>query len=267
MYVWSTAYLVDGAAELDPLTVVVEERQWKRLHDRDEEVSRLIARFRSAAGDWYAALGTPVRSVEGMVDGEGERIFVPMWMLERMGLEGAGEEVDVEWLTQEYLPEATRMVLRPHDSAFYHADAKEELERALTRLGVLQSGSSIVIPLDVLGGYEITFDVVMTEPANLVLAHGEEVALEFEAALDGAAEAQAAAPAAGATAAALEPEPEPEPFDATTPMFEAAAATAAAAPPTTFQGQGQVLGGVNRRMPDGRPWNPWREKAAPKVAS
>jgi hypothetical protein len=265
MYVWSTAYLVEGAADLDPLTIVVEERQWKRLHDRDEEVSRLIARFRSAAGDWYAALGTPVRSVEGMVDGEGERVFVPMWMLERMGLEGAGEEVDVEWLTQEYLPEATRMVLRPHDSAFYHADAKEELERALTRLGVLQCGSSIVIPLEVLGGYEITFDVVTTEPANLVLAHGEEVALEFEAALDGAAEAQAAvAPAAAATATL-----EPEPFDAMTPMFEAAAATATTTPvpPATFQGSGQILGGVNRRMPDGRPWNPWREAVLPKVSS
>jgi hypothetical protein len=135
----------------------------------------------------------------------------------------------VTWLTQEAFPEATRIVLRPQDSAFYHADAKEELERALTRLGVIRTGDTILIPLDCLGGYQIPFDVVITEPANIVLAEGDEVIMEFEEALD-----------------AISPEESEEEEEE----------SEEAAPP---EPQGQKLGGEVRYLPDGRRWNPWRD--------
>jgi hypothetical protein len=112
------------------------------------------------------------------------------------------------------------------------------LERALTLLGVLQAGSTITVPLTVLGGYEIQFDVMVTEPASVVLMQGDEVALEFEAALDGAAEAQA--PIVTPVLAPMTDEP----------MIPVA--------PLEPVEPGHTLGGQTRRMADGRPWNPWR---------
>lgn len=260
MHLYSAAYLEDEAAQ-DSATIAVEERVWKQLHDEFEGAGRMFLKMDGlgvgpTGQSWYAALGTPVRSVEGL--GPEPRAFLPGWMLERVGVSGSGEYVEAEWLPAEAFPEATRIVLRPHDSAFYHADAKEELEAALTRMGVLQMGTDVVIPLACLGGYEITFDVVRTEPANVVLMQGDEVALEFEAALDGAAEAQSGAvPQAPASPV---PTQAPEQFD------DAAMLPLVAPPPPAPTGH--ILGGQVRRMPDGRPWNPWRDGAGakPKVA-
>ena len=70
--------------------------------------------------------------------------------------------------------------------------------------------------------------MVATEPANVILAHGDEVVIEFEEALDTPPPVVTPLP---------EPEPAPEP-----------------------EQQGIMLGGdPNRIMPDGRRWNPWRD--------
>jgi hypothetical protein len=155
-------------------------------------------------------------------------------MLQTMRLEGMGESVEVAVLTDEALPAATRIVLRPHDSAFYGVDSNEELEPVLTRFGVLTAGTTIPVRVDALGGFLVAFDVISTEPANVVLMEGDEVALEFERALD---DAGVPAVAANVSANALAPE---EPFE-DGPMIPVAAP---AAP------KGNVLGGS-------RP-NPWR---------
>jgi hypothetical protein len=78
----------------------------------------------------------------------------------------------------------------------------------------------------------------VTEPASIVLMQGDEVAMEFEEALDGAAEAQA--PIVTPTIA---PMADMEPMVPIAPLIAPV---------------GQVLGGETRRMADGRPWNPWR---------
>jgi hypothetical protein len=156
-------------------------------------------------------------------------------MAQVAGCQGCGEEVAVEWFDQDAFPAATRIVLRPHDSAFFNSDIKAELERGLTRLGVVQRGTSITIPIEHLGGFEVSFDVVCTEPANIVLAEGDEVVLDFEEALD--------VPPAAAAA--------PEPLD-TGEMV-------AAAPQEPESPAGQRLGGAGPRiMPDGTRWNPWK---------
>jgi hypothetical protein len=187
-------------------------------------------------------------------------MFLPPWILEALGVDGSGEEVEVEWMSQEAFPEATKILLRPHDSAFYHADAKEELEAALTRLGVVKNGMTIQIPLQKLGGYEVPFDVVSCEPANVVLAEGDEVAIEFEEAVDAAALRAAAEAEALRAAQAQQPEPEPHDF--------VGAALAAAASTTTWvsAGTGQRLGGGAPRVcADGRRWNPWRDGGSPST--
>jgi hypothetical protein len=169
-------------------------------------------------------------------------------MAQVAGCQGCGEEVAVEWFDQDAFPAATRIVLRPHDSAFFNSDIKAELERGLTRLGVVQCGTSITIPIEHLGGFEVSFDVVCTEPANIVLAEGDEVVLDFEEALD--APAPPAAPEPEPAPAVPEPEPSEE---------MVAAALQEQEPPA-----GQRLGGAGPRlMPDGTRWNPWKHGAWP----
>lgn len=243
MELWSNLFLDEGASGApDWATCSLNVGTWRRVTAENEEAKRLFARIRceQAGTEAYCALGSPVQG-EG---GGSERLFVPQWVLERLGLEGTGEGVSVEWLSEEAFPEATRIVLRPHDSAFYHADAKEELERGLTRMGVLTVGATVTIPIEELGGFQISFDIVAAEPANVVLAQGDEVALEFEEPLDGGP----GVPAPPATPAASEIAGEMLP----------------AAPPP-LEPAGQRLGGAPvRRMADGRPWNPWRD--GPKTA-
>ncbi len=235
MQLWSSVFL-NGTVENetgDWATCVAPLPAWRKITEENDG-QRLIAQIQVGEKIIFAALGTPVQGDEN------DRVYLPTWMIDQLGSEGIGETADISWLSQEAFPEATRIVLRPHDSAFYYADAKEELERALTRLGVLRQGDTVLIPLEVLGGYQIAFDVITTEPANIVLAQGDEVVIEFEAALDGAAEAQSG-------------QPEPEPVPEAAPFFPELIAPEP--PPIPA---GNVLGGTIRLNPDGTRWNPWR---------
>jgi hypothetical protein len=209
-------------------TSAVSPRQWNRITGENPG-SRLISQIQYRDKSVYVALGTP----NPEIDGSG--LYLPSWVLDNLGAEGSGQIAGVEWLTEDAFPEATRIVLRPHDSAFYHADAKEELEVALTRIGVIQQGDTLLIPLKTLGGYEVAFDVITTEPANIVLAQGDEVAIEFEESLDTTVIERPVTPLPDPV---VQPDVEPEPLP-----------------------QGNLLGGdsATRIMPDGRRWNPWRD--------
>lgn len=231
MELWSNTFLFETG---DWATCSVPLEAWRRITDENPG-ARLFGEFNYGGKTVYAALGSPNQEAEG------NKAFLPSWMLDHLAAEGAGEVATVDWLSQDAFPEATRIVLRPHDSAFFHADAKEELERALTRLGVVRQGDTIVIPLECLGEYEIAFDVVLTEPANLVLAQGDEVALEFEEPLD------AIAPLGEEALDSIQPAPvdEPPPLD----YSEEAAPE---------EPKGQALGGTERLMPNGERWNPWK---------
>ncbi len=270
MELWSNLFLSDEHAAAEWATATVDLTAWRRLQEEHEGAARLIGRVGWLDREVYVALGAP--TYEGDAGGTGgNRMFLPPWMLGLLGVDGSGEEVEVEWMSQEAFPEATKILLRPHDSAFYHADAKEELEAALTRLGVIKAGMTIQIPLQKLGGYEVPFDVVSCEPANVVLAEGDEVAIEFEEAVDAAALREAAAAAAAAAAeaarqaeaaaqAAAAAQSEPEDFVTT------ALATAASTTTWVSAGTGQRLGGGAPRVcADGRCWNPWRDGGSPST--
>jgi len=225
MQLWSNVFLPDPYGA-DCATCTVPLNAWRRITEENPG-ARLFGRICYEGKHIYAALGPPNQEVE-----TSEKLFLPSWMLDNLSAPGEGEDVEVEWLSQEAFPEATRIVLRPHDSAFYHGDAKEELERCLTRLGVLRKGDTLVLQLECLGGFDIVFDVITTEPANLVLAEGDEVVMEFEEALD------AIAP----------PEPRPD-----TPIPESPFVATEVQEPAARR-----LGGEERVMPDGTRWNPWK---------
>ena len=244
---WSETFLEDGDRHV---TCRVPERAWTRIHDANPEAKRLFAKISAGGSTAFCALGSPVRPTD-MSDAP---LYLPEWILDRLPICGEGETVSVEWLPEEAFPEATRIILRPHDSAFYHADAKEELERMLTQIGILEQGITIKLPMSELGGYEIEFDVITVEPARLVLMQGDEVAMEFEEALDAPTTTQPL----DAPAALRPPTPIPEevapimgPMVPTAPVMVDAGVK-------IFTGEGRTLGGQVRRMADGRPWNPYR---------
>jgi len=232
---WSQAFIDIS----DDATCMVEEREWTRLQDENIDAKRIFGRI-GYEGDWiHFALGSPVRAND-FEPSEHPLMFVPHWIQEHLGLNGSGDVVEVEWMQQEAFPEATKIVLRPHDSAFHDANAKEELERALTRYGVLQAGSTIPIPIESMGNYVIMFDVVETQPAELVLLEGDEVEIEFARALN----------SPEPTVPPVTRPPTPRPFE-----------EMISEEPVDFA-PGIPLGGISRpRLADGRAWNPWRETA------
>lgn len=155
------------------------------------------------------AVGNPIMGDET----EEKKIYVPQWIVEQYGLRGEGETCDVKILTEEAFPQATKIVLRVVDSAFYNSDIKRELEIALTRIGVIKKGQLLHIPIEALGDFIVDIYVSELEPANIVLCEGEEVAVEFEEPVDAfesKEEERETSPFAVETAAGLRP-PTPVP--------------------------------------------------------
>lgn len=231
---WSSAYSVDP---IEPNRCYVPLNEWQRIHADQPGARRIFGRIVVGDKETFCPLGEPmnVEHLGGMNVTTLQPILIPDWVREILYVEGSGDPVEITWMSEDSFPNATRVVLRPHDSAFYHADAREELERALTGYGVIAMGTSIPIAIQMLGGFSVQMDIIKTEPANIVLLEGDEIAFEFEESLD--AEVPVPVPPVE------EPVPVPEP-----PVEEPV-------PPAT----GQSLGGTNRPLlPDGRPWNPWR---------
>lgn len=236
---WSHIFVSE---EDEKPTCSLDKGAWTALMNRNEGCHRLFAKIDVEDKTLYSALGSYTDCGSGE---SGARLILPRWGLDVLSALGMGELVTVTWLTEDAFPPATRIVLRPHDSAFYHSDAKEELEVALTQIGVLQQGQTIMVSLKALGDYPMSFDVVELEPANIVLADGEEVAIEFEAALDAPVEEPVQRPDT----------PIPE------SVFGSMIAEPVTSPPTRFIGEGRTTGGANRYTADGRPWNPYRDAA------
>lgn len=256
---WSKAFA--PTSDPDPYSIQVDRTLWEQAFRR-EGGRRKFLRIAHPSGleDWYAPIGQPVLS-EGLHEEDEETFssYWPLWMMDAATIAGNGEEATAEILDEEFFPEATRIVLRVVDSAFYNADVKEELERALSSIGVITQHSTLQIPVAALGGFPVEVFVSKTEPANVILCDGEEVALEFEEPVD-----QMRPP----TPIPEEPLPLVEPpslvgGDLRTPSLAGGGPrTPSMIPlpdhesPSTefraFQGQGQTLGGSNATIPEWR---------------
>jgi len=226
--IWSNAYA--PAPDTDPYSIQIDKHIWNEVM-RQEGSRRKFLRIHHPSGleDWFAPLGQPVPSSG---DDDLSNIYMPLWMLDVAHLDGEGEESTLEVVDEEYFPEATRIVFRVVDSAIYNADIKEELEKALSAIGVVREHTTLQIPIEALGGYKVEVFISKTEPANIVLCDGEEVAVEFEEPVD-----QIAPPPPRV------PTPSPEPtvaFETEPQGFRA------------FSGEGRTLGGSNDSIPEWR---------------
>ncbi len=243
--IWSKAYA--PSPDTDNFSIQVDKHIWQEAM-RSEEAKRKFIKVEHPGGlsPWIAPIGQPV-TVEVNEDSEEERmydIFLPLWMIDTAHLSGEGEVSEIEIMDEEYFPEATRLVFRVIDSAFYNANVKEELERALSSLGIVQQHTVLQIPVSALGGFHVEVFVSKTEPANIVLCDGEEVAVEFEEPVDQISPPPPRPPT---------PVPQPPPTLPTTGIIpEGVFQTNGTQGFQAFQGEGRTLGGSNISIPEWR---------------
>ncbi len=246
--IWSKEYCPGfPEADTEQYTISVDKRLWERCM-RDEHLDRMFVKIQHPHGGepWIAPMGSPIDM--GPDSDETYAIFVPVWMLDSGSLQGEGEDVQIEALTVDAFPEATKLVFRVVDSAFYSSEIKEELEKALSSLGVVRQHTTLSIPLESLDGFKVDVFISKTEPANIVLCHGEEIPVEFEEPLDQIPHVPPSPPTPPPQA---EPQPEASDTSSMLPTFETPSAS------SSFAGQGYVLGSSNVNIPE------WRRGLAP----
>jgi hypothetical protein len=101
-------------------------------------------------------------------------------MLEQIDCIGDGEDLQIDWFPSEAFDNSSKIVLKPFDKAFEVGDIQEQLSYELTKLGILQKNTNILIKMPELDGYEVLFNVKNVEPASVVLCEGDEVELDFD---------------------------------------------------------------------------------------
>ena len=104
--------------------------------------------------------------------------YVPRWILDHLGY--ASDEDEQVFLSPylDEIPSAQRIRLRPMDNAAYHTDLRQAFETYLDRFHVMEAGTTICLPLEELGGYEVCSFVEAVEPPGIVRLGGE-VQIEF----------------------------------------------------------------------------------------
>lgn len=220
----------------------ISHRTW--LQKIDEGFDRIFAniQFENGMKRICAIQGIQEETVEE------QAIYLPIWMIPH-GVE-IGDEVDLDIFDKSAFPEALHIVLKPLDSTFYNVnEVREQLSHGLTKLGILVEGDIVKMCLE---NNDVMFYVSRLEPANICLMDGEEVSIEFEESADRWDGRPERAP--------TPPPPEPERLvepegNSMLPSVET--------PEMKWLGEGRRLGGTNKVMPDGRPWNPWRESKLP----
>jgi hypothetical protein len=239
--IWSKAFA--PSSDPDPYSIQVDKRIWETAMEQ-EGARRKFVRIAHGEEAWIAPMGQPVTSEE-----EGYNMYVPLWMIDAAHLGGTGEEVPAQILSEEFFPEATKIRLRVIDSAFYNADVKDELEKALSSLGVIQEHTTLQIPVTALDGFTIEVFVSSTEPANIVLCDGEEVALEFDEPVDQIAPPRPPTPLPQPPAVIVTDTMVPDEFLGTVQR------NAQGFRP--FQGEGRIIGSSNANIPE------WRRELGP----
>jgi hypothetical protein len=240
--IWSKAYA--PSPDTDSFSIQTEKSLWEEIL-RQEGSRRKFLRIEHPDGldDWIAPIGQPVTVDDSEEHETSRNLYLPLWMIDAGHFRGEGEEAVLTIMDEEFFPNASKIVLRVIDSAFYNADIKEELERALSAMGVIKQHTTLQIPIQALGGYTVEVFIAETEPANVVLCDGEEVAVEFQEPLDQIAPPRPPTPI-----------PEPIPVLSTDEMIpESTLRTGFHA----FQGQGRLVGSSNADIPE------WRRDLGP----
>ena len=108
-------------------------------------------------------------------DTDDRTVYAPLWIMDQISTV-TDDPVSLQPLFEQPLP-ATKLVLKPLDRLAYDTDFRSVIEEYLDMFHVLQTGTTLTVPVKDLGNYEIAVLVETTEP-DLVVRLGGEV--EFE---------------------------------------------------------------------------------------
>lgn len=211
------------------------EDLWKQLisrfqHYGEDTVSRLFLRLTDLQGhSTVVAVGDPLQYVD-FENG----IVLPMWILDSIGYAGCGEDIAYDILTADSFPRATRIVIDVEDDMIHSIDIVAAFSKVFSQLGVIRQGQIIQVPLDEMGGYNVSVKIQILEPGPEVFLDGDEIPLEFM-------EHPSSAPFAPTVNTEEERQPTPFPSD---PLFFSSMLPEDYYPkPPIFSGAGNVLGG------------------------
>ncbi len=163
------------------LYLEVEDDSWSArpnisaMHElpRNQDTGRWIAHIRSGDVQLHMALGDPVTNTAQNPAG----LYLPSWAISSLGLEGAGDEVQVQFVPCEEFEKATSLTFQVLGGPVDESMLRDILEESLSSLGVLEEGQ--MIPLPMMEG--VILLVSGCEPAvGAVLLDGHEVALHIE---------------------------------------------------------------------------------------
>ena len=107
-------------------------------------------------------------------------LFLPLWMLDSLGVPGDGFSCSYELVSPNSLEKATKIVVRPVENLIHGVDVKQELEYAFSQLGVLSKDETILVNLHELGGESTFIHIQYLEPADTVFLDGDTIPIEFE---------------------------------------------------------------------------------------
>lgn len=102
-------------------------------------------------------------------------VYAPLWIMDQISTV-TDDPVSLQPLFEQPLT-ATKLVLKPLDKLAYDTDFRSVIEEYLDMFHVLQTGTTLTVPVKDLGGYEIAVLVETTEPDVVVRLGGE---VEFE---------------------------------------------------------------------------------------
>jgi hypothetical protein len=221
MYKCYSTYFLES--DVEPYSCYVNESLWKQITN-DLMANRIFIRINNGTEFWICSLGQPIYTSFNSTN----HIYVPKWMLEQIGLEGVGENIEIDMFPSDIFDYSRKIVLQPHTSISHIESIQDLLSYEFTKLGVLKKDSTIVV------NETLKFEVVGLEPASIVLCEGDEVVLEFVESLD-----------------SLARPPTPYPFEAFPPILAAEPSA-----PLIEEKTAPSLGGTHR---EGR-YNPWRDK-------
>lgn len=176
--IFSKAFL-DTEDESSWSNATLSRDLWQELFREQQGQKRLFISFTGSETTVLCPVGNPHLSHT-----EEHCIYLPYEVLGKIGVTGAGEQRQITIFTEEAFPTVERIKVRFIDSAAYNSDVKEELELALTKLGVLCKDTQYQIPIQALGNFPVDIYISELEPADIVLCHGDEVQIEFEEPVD-----------------------------------------------------------------------------------
>jgi hypothetical protein len=163
------------------LYMEVEDDSWSArpniscMHElpRHEDTGRWIAHIRSGDSQLHIALGDPVANTAQNPAG----LYLPSWAIEALSLQGAGDEVQVNFVRCEEFEKATSLTFQVLGGPVDEGMLRDILEESLSSLGVLEEGQ--MIPLPMMEG--VVLLVSACEPVTgAVLLDGHEVALHIQ---------------------------------------------------------------------------------------